>query len=362
MKNVYILTFLLCAWLAGSCQQEKFDSDNSIPVIPAVSGSLSEAPFPFGAAVNISPLNSSDRYKEILRSDMSRVTAENAMKMNNISKGHKQYDFTEADKIVQFAIDNGLEVHGHTLLWYKHTPSWVSNFEGSREQWIAIMKEYIQDVVGHFKGKVVSWDVINEVINDDGEVYIKDGDKYNIWLDKIGEEYISLAFKYAHEADPNALLFYNEYGHEYSSQRRMGVNNLVKELKEKNIPIHGVGMQMHTNINRSTSDLRNAIMIMAASTRLKIHVSELDIAVNPSSNKELELTDELLEKQQIHYREVAKAMNDLPADQQFGITFWGVCDSNSWLYANPDWPLPYDDTYAKKPAYEGLLQGFKVSY
>lgn len=366
MKNKYIYAILFLGLSCMvACDRGEFDSDNYIPEPETVQGNLKESPFTFGAAVNIGTLKSSEKYRQTIKDEMTRITCENAMKMNTISQREGVYNFTDADYIVDFAQQNGLEVHGHTLLWYKHTPAWIQNHRGDSAAFVDIMRTYIHDVVGHFKGKVVSWDVVNEVINDKGEVYVTDGSKTNIWMEKIGKDYIEMAFRFAHEADPEALLFYNEYGHEYSQERRMGVNKLVKELKEKGVPIHGVGMQMHTNINRPTSDLRNAIMLMASSTKLKIHVSELDIALNPESKiKEDKVTEELKEslfkQQQTWYREVSKAMKNLPKEQQFGITFWGVSDSNTSVSSSPDWPLPFDNDYNRKPAYQGLLQGFKL--
>jgi len=360
MNKIYICLAFAIMFLTASCDREEFNSDNSIPEIPTVEGNLRESPYTFGAAVSATNLKNSEKYRQTVINEMSRITPENEMKMNTISLGKGRYDFTNADYIVDFAQQYGLQVHGHTLLWYKHTPSWISNYQGDSAVFVGLMKEYIYEVVGRYKGKVVSWDVVNEAVNDKGEVYQTDGTKTNIWMQKIGIDYIEMAFRFAHEADPDALLFYNDYGHEYSHQRRLGINNLVNDLKEKGAPIHGIGMQMHTNIGRSTSDLRNAIMLMAGSTKVKIHVSELDIALNTQSSASFELTDELLEQQQIWYRAVSKAMTDLPKDQQFGITFWGVSDANSWLSSTPDWPLPFNDKYERKPAYQGLLQGFKV--
>lgn len=366
MKFRYLYIIAALAMFFTSCGQEEFDSDNSIPEVPTVEGNLKEAPFDFGMAVNINTLKTNTTYRQTIIDNATRVTGENAMKMNTISIGKGRYNFSDGDYLVEFAQENGIKVHGHTLLWYKHTPDWIKNYQGDSAAFVDIMREYIYDVVGHYKGKIVSWDVINEVVNDNGVVYTTDGTKENIWMKKIGIDYIALAFQFAHEADPDALLFYNEYGHEYSALRRTGVNNLVKDLKAKGVPIDGIGLQMHTNILRSTTDLRNSIVMMAGSTKVKIHVSELDIALN-SDNKitAANVTDSiknvLFAQQQIWYREVSKAMYNLPTDQQFGITFWGVSDNNTSVSSSPDWPLVFDGNYQKKPAFQGLLQGFKIN-
>lgn len=345
-----------------SCNNEYLYPLSNNPVVTRTETqeSLKNSPFPFGMAVGVNYLKSDERYKEIVKSEVTRISTENAMKMNVISRGRRVYNWTDPDCVVDFAQNNNLKIHGHTLLWYRQTPQWIANFKGEREDWIEIMKEYIFDVVGRYKGKVCSWDVINEVINDNGEVYEKNGNYENIWMKNIGIEYIDLAFHFAHAADPDALLFYNEYGYEYSQPRRMGVNKLVNSLKKKGVPIHGIGLQMHTNINHPISDLRNSIIMLADSTKLLVHISELDVSLNPKHDPNLKLTDELLKRQQVYYCEIVKAVNQIPKEQQFGITCWGVIDSSSYLAPNPDWPLLFDNCYHRKLAYQGVLEGFKV--
>lgn len=349
MKTILNLISILIAFT--TCKGEKFESDNRIQGYPeAAIETLREAPYPIGAAISMGPLRNSEAYRQTVIQEMSSITAENAMKMNFISTGRGEYFWEDADYLVDFAAQNNLRVHGHTLLWYRHTPDWVSGFSGTKEEWIAIMREYIQAVVGRYRGKIASWDVLNEIILDDGTL------RPSVWLTNIGLEYIGLAFKFAHEADPNALLFYNDYGHEYSHNRRLATKQLADSLVNAGVPIHGIGLQMHTNTNRSIDDLRYAIMA-AATTKLMVHVSELDVAVNPDQNPNATYTEALAARQQESYRAVAQAMLDLPEEQQFGITFWGVSDDNSFMRDNPDWPLVFDSNYQRKSAYRGILQG-----
>lgn len=364
MKKKYIFLLVLAVCFIGltSCNNEYLYTEPNNPVTTRTdtSESLKDSPFPFGLAVSVNYLKNDECYKEIVKGEVTRISTENAMKMNVISRGRKEYNWIDPDYIVGFAHNNNLKIHGHTLLWYRQTPQWIANFKGEKEDWIEIMKEYIFDVVGRYKGKVSSWDVINEVINDNGEVYEKNGSNENLWMKNIGIEYIDLAFHFAHEADPDALLFYNEYGYEYSQSRRKGVNELVNSLKKRGVPIHGIGLQMHTNINHPISDLRNSIIMLADSTKLQVHISELDVSLNPKHDPALKLTDELLKRQQVHYCEIVKAMNRIPKEQQFGITCWGVIDSSSYMAPNPDWPLLFDNYYQKKPAYQGVIEGFNV--
>lgn len=353
MKHSYLYTVLILLSALLSCDKERFDSDNSTPESPMADiDNLRQAPYPIGAAINVNTLKNNEAYRNTVIREMSSITGENAMKMNTISQGRQSYNWEDADYLVSFAAENNIRVHGHTLIWYKHTPAWVAAFSGTVDDWKTILKEYIQDVVGRYKGKVASWDVVNEIINDNGTL------RDCIWLQKIGPDYISLAFQYAHEADPAALLFYNDYGHEYSHARRLAAYHLADSLAKTGVPIHGIGLQMHTNINRALDDLRYAVTA-AAVTGLKVHVSELDVAVNPDKNV-TSFTEALALAQKNSYRAVAKAMMDIPEAQRYGITMWGVHDPSSWLSPNPDWALPFDNNFGKKPAYDGLLQGFYI--
>lgn len=352
MKNILLYMIFFLPFCFCACDQEKFDSDNSIPETPMANiATLKESPYPMGAALGINNLKNNVEYRNTVIKEMTSITAENAMKMNFISLGRKNYNFDDADYIVNFGVENKMRIHGHTLIWSRATPpAWITNFVGEKEDWKELMKEYIHDVVGRYKGKVASWDVVNEILNDDGTLFDC------VWLKNIGPEYIELAFRYAHEADPDAILFYNDYGHEYSHARRYSVFHISDSLAKKGVPIHGIGLQTHTHTNRALSDLRYSIMSVSG-TKLKIHVSELDVSVNPEKKANAVFTEELAEKQRAAYQAVAKAMADLPQEQRFGVTMWGVHDPSSWASKNPDWTLPFDDKFQRKPAYDGLLQG-----
>ena len=352
MKKILIFAlFIFSMGVISACSNDDDENETGNTEIPKLNiDNLRESPLKMGAAVSIDPLKNDAKYKEILIKEFSSITAENAMKMSVISKGQGQYNFTDADYIVDFAKENNMRVHGHTLIWYRETPSWIENFSGNKDAWKDVMKEYIQDVVTHFKGVVASWDVVNEAILDDGTY------RPCVWLTNIGTEYIELAFQYAHEADPDAVLFYNDYGQEYSHAKNVAINNLIDELLEKNVPVHGIGLQMHTGINKLESRLKYAIRA-AASRNLKVHVSELDVSVNPDDKEGVTFTDELAKKQQDVYRYVTQGMMEIPQALQYGITMWGVTDQYSWRYSAPDWVLPFGKDYQRKPAYDGILQG-----
>lgn len=312
-------------------------------------------PFPFGAAVNVSLLKNRPAYREVVLKEYNSLTPENAMKASAIHPQQNTYNWTDADYLVDFARQNNKRVHGHTLIWYKSLPSWISNFQGDAAAWDNLFKTHIQTIVTHFKGKVASWDVVNEAIADDGSF------RSCIWLEKIGPDYIAKAFQYAHEADPDALLFYNDYGHEYGPTKRGAILELINDLKQRNVPVHGIGLQMHTRYNMADNNLANAINT-AAQTGLKVHIAELDIAMNPDNLQSLTFSPALAEQQSQKYKFIVKSYNALPSSQRFGITTWNVGDADSWIpgnYNRPDWPLPFDSDYKKKPAYQGILDGIK---
>jgi endo-1,4-beta-xylanase len=240
------------------------------------------------------------------------------------------------------------------LNWYNSLPSWVTNFQGDSTAWESLLKTHIQTVVTHFKGKVTSWDVVNEAFDDNGNI------RNSIWVQKLGPDYISRCFQYAHEADPDALLFYNDYGNEYSAAKRTAIINMITSFKNRNIPIHGIGMQFHMTYTQTDANISAAITA-AAATGLKVHISELDIRLNANKDQTA-FTATLAAQQAARYKYVVQAYNAIPASQKFGITTWNVSDADSWIPAwqgAPDWPLPFDANYLRKPAYKSIIEGAK---
>ncbi|MDR1865463.1 MAG: endo-1,4-beta-xylanase [Bacteroidales bacterium] len=355
MLRIWMLS-LVCFCGAAACSSKEEENskkkDNEEPEVQ----SLRDAPFPAGVAIAPNSLRNIAAYRELVIREASTITAENAMKPGNISKGRGEYFWDDVDYLIDFAQTNNMRLHGHCLVWYRQSvnsmPAWIQNFSGTKEEWKAIMREYILAVVGHCKGKVASWDVVNEAIADDGSFR----GSTDVWCTNIGApEYIDWAFRCAHEADPDALLFYNDYGHEYSAVKRTATNNLIRGMQERGVPVHGVGLQMHTNTNRSLQDLRTAIRT-AAETGLKVHVSELDVSVNQAGAADVTFTEELQNAQFNSYMMVSSEMARLPQEQQHGITTWGVRDLETYGY--PDWPLLFDKDFNRKKAYDGLYRGF----
>ncbi|TCD01982.1 endo-1,4-beta-xylanase [Pedobacter frigidisoli] len=348
------IVFVLFVFLACT----KGISDGEVATTTADS-SLKQLPFPFGAAISAELLRTDPRYKALIIREFKSISTENAMKFGIIHPLENTYNWTDGDEIVAFAQANCIRVHGHTLNWYQDAPDWLKNFDGDKNAWENLLKTHIQTIVKHYKGKVTSWDVVNEAFEDDGRY------RNSIWVQKLGTDYIARAFQYAHEADPVALLFYNdygqEYGYEYKGLKRNAILALVNELKSRGVPINGIGLQMHTKYTQSDFDISLAIST-AAETGLKVHISELDVALNPNFDATLTFSPSLDEMQASKYKAIVKLYNAIPKAQQFGITTWNVTDKDSWVpvfFKRPDWPLPFNADYHRKAAYRGIFDGLK---
>lgn len=351
MKYLFLAVIFLLNLSFSNAQTIQYGATNTQnqPTLKAV------VPFPIGVAVGIRHLRNNDAYRNLVKEQFNSITAENVMKFNALHPSEHEFRWTSADEIVAFAQENNMRVHGHTLIWAKVNPSWVKEFKGDKAAWKNLLKNHIQTIVKHFKGKVTSWDVVNEAYNDGGNL------KESIWLEKIGPEYIELAFRYAHEADPDALLFYNDYGHEYLGKRIYAIVNMVKDFKKRGVPIDGLGMQMHIPLRLSDSKIRRSIEI-AASTGLLVHLSELEISVKHQMPKIFRMTDQLAAQQAAKYKAVFQAYSSIPKRQQFGITTWNLGDADSFRNSkgpNHDHPMMFDRQYRPKPAFQAVIDAWK---
>lgn len=310
--------------------------------------------FDIGAAVNLTTI---ETQKELLTTQYNSLTAENDMKFERIQPSEGVYTFEAADKIADFAAANRMKLRGHTLVWHNQTPDWV--FEGAnggpadRETLLARMKSHIETVVGRYKGIIYGWDVVNEVIEDKSDVWLRESK----WLNLAGEDFIAKAFEYAHAADPNALLFYNDYN-ECNPEKRDKIIRLVQSLQAKNIPIHGIGLQGHWNLNGpSLSDIREAIERYAA-LGLKLQVTELDISVFDHEDKRTDLTEptaEVLECQAVRYEQIFGLFREYK-EAITAVTFWGAADDYTWLDHFPvrgrkNWPFVFDAGHEPKASF-----------
>lgn len=305
-----------------------------------------ENDFLIGASVSSVPFLKDEKYRQLLKDEFNLLTIENDMKFAKIHPQRDTYNFVIPDLIVEFALENDMKVRGHTLVWHATLPDWIMNQKFSEKDLTIILKNHIQTVVKHYKGKIYAWDVVNEAYNDDGTL------RQNIWLQTIGPKYIELAFKWAHEADPDALLFYNDYSNEGIDAKSNAIFEMVKDLKERKVPINGVGLQMHSSITYS----KNYEKIKENFDRYKkigveVQVTEMDVKIQHSH----EPYHKKLEQQANMY---AKTLNVcLSSSNCNAFITWGIIDKYSWIpgfTGNKDAPLLFDNEYNPKPSHESI--------
>lgn len=313
--------------------------------------------FPLGVSVDGALLLHNKVYQNIVANEFNSITAENQMKMYMIHPEKDRYDFAMGDSIVAFAKLHNMRIHGHTLVWFDGMPKWLKNYQGSNKDLERLIKSHIQTVVGHYKGKVYSWDVVNEYL-----AHNNDSVRKFIIQEKLGNDYMAKCFQWAHEADPNAILIYNEYGMEWSEKKLQGIISIANDFKKRNIPISGLGVQFHLKIFNSNDTIVRVLKELSK-TGLKIHISELDMMVNIGKNRANVYTDSLKKVQQEKYVFVFNAYcKYVPDAQKFGITFWNVSDKDTWLrptYKMIEWPLLFDENYERKQVYQSVLISLK---
>ncbi|HVV53947.1 MAG TPA: endo-1,4-beta-xylanase [Mucilaginibacter sp.] len=355
--NFFLAFFANLLLLLVSCEKK------SVPAQPSET-LKSVASFPIGSAVVSGSIKNNYSYRNTLVTQFNSVTSDYELKFNWIEPQQGVFNYADGDYIVAFAMQNNMRVHAHNLIWHIALPDWVLNFQGDSLAWENLFKTHIQTEVAHYKGEVASWDVVNEAFRDDGTLRNQDinpGDG-SIWRRHLGPDYIARAFQYAHEADSNAILFYNDYGQEWSTPKLDSIIAMVNDFKKRGIPIDGLGMQMHININTGNDAIQAALQKLAA-TGLKIHISELDISVNPNNDPNIVYTSALQSQQAAKYRFVAQTyISTVPPAQRYGITTWEFSDADSWiplLLKQKDWPLLFDNFYRKKTAYYSFLNGLK---
>lgn len=332
--------------------------------------------FLIGAALNTHQVRSQDpRLQALIRREFSSVVAENCMKSGSLQPREGVFRFDEADRLADLAEKNGQALIGHCLIWHSQAPRWfftdsLGN-KVSREVLIERMRTHIHTVVTHFKGKVKGWDVVNEAIEWDGSW--RKSDFYNI----IGPEFINLAFKFAHEADPEVELYYNDYSMD-GQMKRDAVVRMVRNLKADGLRIDAVGMQSHLSLGTSLDEYEKSLMAFAAEG-VKVMATELDLSVLPwphgnngaavETNFEYQekmnpyrngLTPEMEQRQTEFFKRLF-AIYLRHADHISRVTFWGVSDGDSWknnwpVRGRTDYPLAFDRQLRPKPFVREIMK------
>jgi len=320
--------------------------------------------FPIGVAVAPFDLNGDN--KKLILTQFNSITSENAMKMGPLHPLENTYNWKIADSIASFARINGLKLRGHCLVWHKQTPNWLFKGEDgnmvSKEVLLKRIQTHINSVVSRYKKDIYAWDVVNEVIADDS-AYFRKSPLYQI----AGEDFVEMSFRYAHQADPKAQLFYNDYNTEQPLKREK-IYKMLKGLLAKGVPIHGVGLQGHWSINNpSRSELEKSIALFS-SLGLKVQITELDVSVyggnrggriiqgNASSDVE-QFTREMEEKQLSQYKMIFEVLRK-HKDNITGVTFWNLSDRYSWLdnRGRKNYPLLFDKNLMPKKAFFEVIK------
>jgi len=357
-RSKYLLILVGLLLVSLSCSKEE---PSNIPVVqPGVNltKTLKEkALFPVGAAVTVAHLKETE-FSNAFKSNYSQLSAEYRLKMCNNWTSVKPYSFRNTDYLVDYAGQNNMKVHGHVLLWHQTFPEWFKTAAYDSANFENNVKTYILTVVSKYKGRIVSWDVANEIFADNGTLRV-DGTVYKTFRDPIG--FYGRCFNYARSADPEVKLFYNDYDQVLNGAKRNAVFSMIDRFKREGYPIDGIGDQFHTTTWTSKATISAGLTDLARKGLL-IHVSELDIRVNQEKSGSYVFTPAEMQKQADMYTAVVAAFETIPQPLKFAITTWGVSDKYTWLtgWWHPlEYPLLLDKTYTKKKAYEGFLSGLK---
>jgi endo-1,4-beta-xylanase len=336
--------------------------------------------FLIGTAVDSAQFQEQDvRAAELVKTQFNSITAENVLKWERVHPAPGRYEFRLSDRFVEFGEKANMFIVGHTLVWHNQTPRWVFEDERgkrvTRETLLARMRDHIHTVVGRYKGRIRGWDVVNEAVVDDGSL------KQSPWLEIIGEEYLVKAFQFAHEADPGAGLYYNDFSVENIPKRR-GVIRLVSKLREAGVHVAGVGMQGHYLLDWPSAGQLDSTINEFAALGVSVMITEMDIDVlpRPDHSADAEISNRFAFQESLNpYRdglpaarqqELARRYQELfrvlvkNCDRISRVTLWGVEDGNSWLNDFPvvgrtNYPLLFDRDGKPKPAFQAVLETAK---
>ena len=306
----------------------------------------------------------------LIKTQFNAITPENCMKPGSIHPEEKTWDFAQADALVKFAEANHLQIFGHNLLWHNQTADWFfrnGDRAATREELLARLKNHIDTVVGRYKGKIRGWDVVNEAIAEGGA----DDLRPTAWLKGIGDDYIVKAFQFAHEADPNAELQYNDYNIE-SKPKRDRTIRLIKKLQSAGVPVAAVGIQGHWILDKVPYAEIETSINEFHKLGVKVMITELDLDVLPrqatgadinqterdGTKRTPAISDEILNRQAQQYAKLFELFHR-HRDAVSRVTFWGLNDGRSWLNYWPrqrtDFPLLFDRQSHPKPAFQAVI-------
>jgi endo-1,4-beta-xylanase len=332
----------------AACGGERSPLAPTPPTTVPPSGTLRAAAAAQGRLVGTavqSSLLGNGQYSSVVSREFNYLTAEYEMKWNVIEPTPGSQNVGAGDTIVGFALSQGMRVKGHTLIWHGAAPSWVSGLSAADLR--LAFERHIRTVAAHYRGRVDAWDVVNEAVADDGS-----GLRDTVFRQRLGDSYIADAFRLARAADPQARLFYNDYGGEGMNAKANRIYDMLRDLLAAGVPIDGVGLQMHVSANnRPTDGSIAANMARLAALGLTVHISEMDVRINSVPGS----AQARLEVQRSTYHDIVRLCVMEPRCE--AVTFWGFTDAHTWI--SGDSPLLFDERYMPKPAYTGVLDALQ---
>ena len=297
----------------------------------------------FAATNNFWTLPDAAAYESTAAAEFNVLTPENQMKFDAVHPRQNMYTFAAADEYVRFAHANKMTLHGHTLVWHEQLPGWLTGRSWTADELTKMLRDHIDTVVGHFRGKVAIWDVVNEAFAEDGTR------RATIWQRTIGPSYVEQAFRLAHAADPAAALIYNDYDIETLNPKSNAVYAMVADFKSRGVPIDGVGFQLHLSTAGVDLASLSANMKRFADLGVKLYITEMDVRLPSSADKAA------LQRQAAIYGDVLDRCLLQPACVSFQM--WGFTDRYSWVpstFPGTGHALIFDERYKPKPAYYAL--------
>ncbi|QBI54963.1 endo-1,4-beta-xylanase [Streptomonospora litoralis] len=295
------------------------------------------------------PFTSDHKYRKKLARQFNSVSPENQMKWEYIHPERGEYNFEMADRIVDFAERNGQVVRGHTLMWHSQNPAWLEEGDFSDSELRAILRDHITTVVGRYKGRIQQWDVTNEIFDSEGNLRTEE----NIWLRELGPGIIADSFRWAHQADPHAELYLNDYGVESINAKSDAYYQLAKDLLADDVPLHGFSTQAHLSLNYGFPGDLEENLRRFDELGLGTAITEMDVRMDlPESG---EPTEAQLEKQADYYRQGLSACLDVEGCDSF--TIWGFTDKYSWVpvfFEGQGSATVMTGDYTRKPSFFAL--------
>ncbi|GCE30056.1 beta-xylanase [Dictyobacter alpinus] len=301
-----------------------------------------------GTAANIDAFHTDENYKKILGREFDLLVAENVMKMDVMHTNIDTFDFSQSDELVSFAKQHSMQIEGANLIWSNQVPAWITNGGYNRDELLGIMKDYILNVVGHYKGQVKSWVVVNEPLD------TNEANQKSIWESVIGPQYIDYAFRWAHEADPQAKLYINEFDTELINEKSNSYYALIQGLLQRKVPINGVGFEGHLDVAiQYPYDQLVSNLNRFADLDLQVQITEADIKLQNSPDP----LPEKFKQQASLYADIIHACQEVK--QCSGVVLWGFTDRYTWIpnfTHHPDQPLIFNAQYQPKPAYNAIKE------